>query len=393
MIQLASPLVPVTFTPEIEALIAADAPVAIGVSGGKDSCEVAFRVHEELEARGHKGPRILIHSHLGDIEWEDSLPTCERLAAVLGWELVVVRRNAGGMIERWETRWENNVKRYVELSCVTLILGWSTASMRFCTSELKSQVIASYLVKRFPNSVILSVSGVRASESAQRAKAPVSKVQKRLTSAKHNTWGFDWNAILHASTRDVYASLARRGFELHEAYRIFNTSRVSCSFCILSAEADLHASARCPGNHRPYIRLVTLEVASAFSFQSNRWLGDVAPDLLTPELRDGLAVAKLRAARRERAQAKIPKHLLYDKQGWPRAVPTQGEAELLCEVRREVSETMGVPVLYTEPDTLRARYQELLDEKERREARKRRSGQAAPAPADDSTANYELFAA
>jgi 3'-phosphoadenosine 5'-phosphosulfate sulfotransferase (PAPS reductase)/FAD synthetase len=128
--------------PEVDALVAAGAPVAIGVSGGKDSCVAAIATVEHLDQVGHTGPRILIHSDLGSVEWRDSLPTCERLAARLGLELVVVRRAAGDMLSRWETRWENSKRRYADLSCVRVILPWSTPAMRFCTSELKSAVIA-----------------------------------------------------------------------------------------------------------------------------------------------------------------------------------------------------------------------------------------------------------
>lgn len=113
---------PVSVTPEISELLAADAPVCIGVSGGKDSSAVAIRLSEYLDQIGHKGPRLLIHSDLGVVEWKDSLPTCRRLAARLGWELVVVKRGAGDLMERWEKRWQNNVERYENLSCVRLIL-------------------------------------------------------------------------------------------------------------------------------------------------------------------------------------------------------------------------------------------------------------------------------
>src|SRR5581483_2926625 len=98
----------------------------------------------------HRGPRVLIHSDLGRVEWGDSLPQCERLAAHLGLELIVVRRQAGGLMERWQTRWANNVARCAALECVKLILPWSTASMRFCTSELKTAIICRELVQRFP---------------------------------------------------------------------------------------------------------------------------------------------------------------------------------------------------------------------------------------------------
>lgn len=189
----------------IERLLAADAPVAIGVSGGKDSCALAFAVVAHLDAIGHRGPRVLVHSDLGRVEWKDSLPTCERLAAVLGLELMIVRRAAGDMMDRWLTRWTNNLRRYVELECVKIILPWSTPSMRFCTSELKTAVITAALSKRFPGCAIVSAAGIRREESSARSEAPVSKPQPKLTSKKRGTTGIDWNPILEWTENDVRA--------------------------------------------------------------------------------------------------------------------------------------------------------------------------------------------
>jgi tRNA(Ile)-lysidine synthase TilS/MesJ len=121
----------VSSTPEVDALLDGDAVVAIGVSGGKDSVACALAVARHLDLIGHTGPRVLVHADLGRVEWKDSAPACERLAAHLGWELLTVRRKAGDMLARWQKRWENNVTRYRELSCVRLILPWSTPSMRF----------------------------------------------------------------------------------------------------------------------------------------------------------------------------------------------------------------------------------------------------------------------
>jgi hypothetical protein len=42
------------------------------------------------------------------------------------------------MVERWESRWESSVRRYAALETVTLVLPWSTPSMRFCTSAALS---------------------------------------------------------------------------------------------------------------------------------------------------------------------------------------------------------------------------------------------------------------
>lgn len=184
----------VALTPEVTQLLAKDCVVAIGVSGGKDSDACSLAVSHYLDEIGHAGPRVLIHADLGRVEWRDSLPSCERLAAKIGWELIVVQRKAGDMLARWEGRWANNVKRYQELSCVKLILPWSTPSMRFCTSELKVDVITSALKKRFPTRDIINVAGIRRQESANRSRMPVSAPLAKLQ--RKGYVGLSWNAII-----------------------------------------------------------------------------------------------------------------------------------------------------------------------------------------------------
>lgn len=345
--------------PDVHALLAAHAPVAFGVSGGKDSSAMVLATSAYLDQIGHVGPRVLIHSDLGRVEWADSLPTCERLAAHIGLELVVVRRQAGGLMERWLTRWQNNVARYANLKCVKLILPWSTASMRFCTSELKTAIICRELVQRFPGQAIISASGIRREESPKRAKAPIAAEQSKLRSVTHQTSGYDWHPILDWTLADVLAIHERRGFPLHEAYRVYGSSRVSCAFCILGSAGDLAASANCPDNHAIYREMVDLEIASTFSFHDDRWLGDVAPHLLSGDQRTGLKEAKRRARARASAEARIPQHLLYTK-GWPTVMPTLDEARLIAWVRCAVAEAVDIDIQYTTAGTVRDRYAELM---------------------------------
>jgi 3'-phosphoadenosine 5'-phosphosulfate sulfotransferase (PAPS reductase)/FAD synthetase len=80
-------------------------PVAIGVSGGKDSSALAVRTMSFLDELSHAGPRVLIHSDLGRIEWQRSLSLCEDLADRLRVELIVVRRRRGDLLQRWRQRW------------------------------------------------------------------------------------------------------------------------------------------------------------------------------------------------------------------------------------------------------------------------------------------------
>lgn len=347
----------ITTTNQVDHLIRAGSPVAIGVSGGKDSDAAAFATIDYLNQLGHTGPRVLIHSDLGRVEWSESLPQCERLAARLGLELIVVRRQAGDMMDRWLTRWANNVARYANLECVKVILPWSTASMRFCTSELKTAIICRELIKRFPSSTILSAAGIRREESPNRAKAPIARPQPRLTSAAHSTSGLDWLPILDWTLDDVLTLHHERGFPLHEAYA--TNSRVSCMFCILASRADLAATTTWAQSHALYREMVDLEITSTFAFQDSGWLGDLAPRLLSDAQRVGLASAKRRAAERERIEAQIPAHLLYTK-GWPTCMPSLAEARLLAEVRRDVAETLDLDIRYTQADAIRARYAELM---------------------------------
>ena len=374
---------------EIRALVAADAPVAVGVSGGKDSCAAAIAVVEHLRAVGHKGPVVLVHADLGDpdpalnVEWTDSLPTCERLAAFLGVELIVTRRAAGGMMKRWIKRWENNVARYAQLSCVKIILPWSTPSMRFCTSELKSAPIAAELVRRFPGQKIISACGIRREEGngremSARTNAATSKVNNRLTNKRHKTSGVDWNPIAAWSTQDVFAICAARGFAMHEGYGL-GMGRISCRFCIMQDLSDQRVSASVVDNAPVLRTIVGLEVRSTFAFQGSRWLGDVAPQLLDETTRAVLAAAKERAKKRVEIEARIPKHLLYTK-GWPTVMPTQDEAELLCAVRREVADLLGIRIQYTNPAALLARYAELMGQKAAKEAATARSKKRTPKP-------------
>jgi hypothetical protein len=65
--------VKIASTPEIDARISSGAPVAISVSGGKDSQACALATFNHLDLVGHAGPRLLVHADLGMVEWNDSL--------------------------------------------------------------------------------------------------------------------------------------------------------------------------------------------------------------------------------------------------------------------------------------------------------------------------------
>ncbi|WP_244131264.1 phosphoadenosine phosphosulfate reductase family protein [Burkholderia gladioli] len=382
----------VCLSPEVQAMLDRNAVVAIGVSGGKDSDACAIAVSRYLDSIGHTGPRLLVHSDLGRIEWKDSLPSCERLAERLGMELLVLQRQAGDMLDRWEARWQNCVTRYEELSCVKVILPWSTPSMRFCTSEMKTHLICSALKKRFPEGDILNVTGIRHQESKNRSTMPIWAPNSELN--RKGGVGITWNAIIDWPVQDVVYAIHDAGLALHEAYTTYGASRVSCCFCIMSSEADLIASALCEDNHEPYIRMVELEAQSSFAFQGNRWLADVAPQILSESLRGQVEQAKVIAAQRQVIEAEIPKHLLYTK-GWPTCLPTREEAELLARVRRQVSALLGFNAGCLDAASVYERYESLMALKKAKEAKGKKGlvEEVSPPQADLCFAQQaELFA-
>lgn len=349
----------VSITDEVQNLLDAGAVCAIGVSGGKDSQACTVAVINYLDSIGHTGPRVLVHADLGRVEWDDSLPVCEELAERFGLELMVVRRPAGDMMDRWQSRWKANLKRYAELSCVKLILPWSTPALRFCTSELKVDVITRALKGRFPDHDIVNVAGIRRQESTTRSKMPVSALQEKLKRARKQKVGVTWNAIIDWKLEDVFASIAQSGLRLHEAYVRYAVSRVSCVFCIMSCQADLRASAACENNADVYREMVQLEADSTFAFQGQHWLADTAPQLLSADLRLAVAQAKEKAAHRVDIESRIPSHLLYTK-GWPTAVPSDDDARILASVRQEMALLLGIELAYTTPESIQQRFAELI---------------------------------
>lgn len=352
-------------------LIQAGSPVAVSVSGGKDGAAAAIMVHRFLKRIGHRGPFILIHSDLGSIEWKESLNHCRRLAEFLGARLYVVRRELGGMIEQWEQRWQSSLRRYANLETVALVSPWSSAGSRFCTRSQKIDQISQFLTKLFPGQQIVSVVGLRHEESMGRAKKPISEVDKNLQRA-NGTSGRTWYPVIEFTVEEIVRVHLDAGFPLHEAYTVYESSRLSCSFCVLSSRADLLASASCADNHDAYRHLVGIEALTGFSFQPKKWLGDLRPELLGEDLRERLEKGKRRAALRLAAEARIPQEMLFSKV-WPTFQPLHEWSQLLAEVRVEVAEIIQFPINYRTGLSVHSRYRELLEARERKALKEKRA--------------------
>lgn len=345
--------------------VARGAWFAFNLSGGKDSTACAFAATALLDQLGHpRSRRIAIHADLGRAEWRSTPATVAAIAECLGLPLVVVRRSAGDMVARWEQRFANGCRRYENLELYHLIGPWSSASLRFCTSELKAQVIGPELARRYRGETIVSVIGLRRAESAARRDTPISRHDPRFAKPGNaaKTRMISWHPLVDWSTDNVFACHDRYDLPLHEAYRCHGSSRLSCAFCVLASGADLAAATRATGNHGLYRHLVAMEAASTFSFQPGRWLADVAPQLLAPSLGRDIVVAKREAIQRRAMEGAMPPDLRFVK-GRPPRLPTLAEAGVIAEVRGALLRRHGLANLYPDAGAVMWRFAALLEAK------------------------------
>lgn len=348
-------------TPIIDRAIADGAQVALNLSGGKDCGAVAALTMKRLDQLGHpRDRRFAIHAYLGRAEWQSSPAQVEAQAAALGVKLIVVSKRSGDLVSRFEQRWELGLADYVDLRLYNLRGPWASPSLKFCQSEQKIQVMGPHLARAFRGQTIINVVGIRREESHNRRNAEVSKLQTRYAPIgnKFGTRMITWHPGVDLLEAEVYEINRRYGIPLAESYGL-GGSRHSCAFCIMASLNDLAVAASAEGNHWLYRHYVGMEVASTFSFQPNRWLGDVAPQLLDAQLRDQLASAKALAAARRAIEAAMPARHRYVK-GWPLYLPSLDEAEVIARARRQILAHHHAASPFVTASAVRDRFAELL---------------------------------
>ena len=354
-------------SPDVRAAIEAGAPVAFSLSGGKDSVSISHATAQMLDRLGHpRARRVAIHADLGRIEWQSTPATVEAAAGMLGVPLLIVRNKSFDMLSKWERRFELGCRRYEQLLTYHLTAPWSSASNRFCTSEMKTQVILPELLRQFPGERIVSVVGIRREESPRRRLTPVSKLEPDCYTRKSGANILTWHPGVDVREDEVYAYCARYGLPLPESYGL-GTTRHGCAFCVLASAHDIVIAARAPGNRGVYLHLVDREASSTFSFQPDRWLGDVAPELLPASLAADLARGQALGAERLRLEAALPASLRYVK-GWPQRVPSIDEAAVILGIRTRIMAMHGLTSPYATAVQVRDRIAELHDAQRLKEA-------------------------
>lgn len=361
-------LPPLAIDATIRNALSAGAWVAFSLSGGKDSGAAGYAVTRFLDQIGHpRDRRLAIHADLGRAEWDTTPAIVEAVAAHIGVPLTIVRRAAGDLVARWEQRFENGKARYETLETYHLIGPWSSSHMRFCTAEQKAQTIGPALARRFRGETIISVIGIRREESANRRNAPVAQIDTRFAKPgnRHGTRMLTWHPLAEWSADDVFACHEAGAVPLHEAYSVHGATRLGCRYCVLASLHNLAVSATVPANLDNYLHLVGMEASSTFSFQPGRWLADVAPHLLPPDLAAAIAGARQDATERRTIEAAMPPDLRFVK-GWPPRLPTEDEAARIATARTPILRRHGLRNLYPHAAAVRARFAELIALKDAR---------------------------
>ena len=298
-----SPIANLALTPAVEAALRDGAWVSYSVSGGKDSSAAIIAAEAALDAIGHpRDKRLMMHADLGRIEWAETLPHVQRLASVFNLPLRIVEHTSHDMISRWERRGDLGRERWAEGSTTNLIGPWSSASLRFCTSEMKIHVMSR--AKRELSGPVVTVMGIRREESTGRAKTPYEAPDTAMKRYGRSDC-FVWNPVADWTKSQVFAAHEEKSIPLHDAYGLGST-RLSCSFCVLANLNDLTVASAQDGNLETYRLLVEMEAKYGFSFQASRWLADVRPQLLTTGLLSDIERAKIAAARRRELEKSYP---------------------------------------------------------------------------------------
>lgn len=255
-------IAPAPERPSIDALIERGALFVVNHSGGKDSQAMLIRLLERIP----RAQLLVVHASLGEFEWHGALEHAQRQAAAAGLPFIVARA-VKTFLEMVERRYA--VRPGPNSSC------WPSSANRQCTSDLKRGPIERE-VRRWAKangfSTIVSCMGMRAAESAARAKREAFTVNKRGT-VKGRDW-FEWLPIHDMPTDEVFRTIERAGQTLHPAY-LSGNQRLSCVFCIFGSPTDIANGAR----HRPdlYRRYREIEQRTGYTMhQSRRSLDELA---------------------------------------------------------------------------------------------------------------------
>lgn len=198
-----------------------DSVFVASVSGGKDSTATFLLMRALAEQRAAEGRKFDVRYVFADTVWE-AQETYDYLAMIEREFGITIDRvgTPGGMVAKIRER-----------------AGFPARKQRWCTRELKVFAIRAYhdAIMEREGVDTVSVIGIRAEESADRAKMPVFGFD--------DLWGgYVWRPMIAASIGDVLAVHHAAGIPVNPLYRK-GFSRVGCNPCIYATKEEIALTA------------------------------------------------------------------------------------------------------------------------------------------------------
>ncbi len=243
-------------------------------SGGKDS-QAMYALLAQLPLQAEQ--LIVIHATLGVVEWPG-----------------VIAHIKANIREEHHLLLAESVKSFIQM---VLRRGmWPSPSTRQCTSDLKrgpiERELRRYIKRRGLSGQVISCMGMRAEESAARAKRGPWKFSAR-NSKSGRRW-FEWLPIHDMIVEEVFETIAGAGQKPYWSYSR-GMQRLSCKLCIMASASDLTISAGL--NPEMYAMYVLMERLLGHTFSMpgkggvRRWLPDVTG--IEPSHEDRRAAARV----------------------------------------------------------------------------------------------------
>ena len=208
------------------------------IAGGRDS-QAMYQVVKQYFPDDQI---IIVHANLGEVEWDGVLDHIR--SNVDGKKVNVVQNEKRDFLQMVEERGM-----------------WPSPSFRTCTSDLKTSPIRKFMRQKMSerNAVVAyNCMGLRAEESANRAKKAILSVNVELTYKDvSKRLVYDFNPIFEMLTGEVFETIRDAGQKAFWAYK--RNERLSCVFCIMGSSNDLiHGAMQRP---QLYARYCATEIA------------------------------------------------------------------------------------------------------------------------------------
>lgn len=216
----------------------------------------------------------VFHAHLPRVEWPGVRELAAEQAAALGLRYVEMKRTQNDLLDHVKARGM-----------------WPSPRQRYCTSDHKRAVshrLYTQVAKEWRERTgqkrpcrILSCMGMRAEESAFRAKMKPFEKIKRASNGRREV--YQWLPLHSWTVEQVWETIQESELPHHYAYDL-GMPRLSCCFCIFAPKSALVLAGK--HNRELLEEYVAVEEEINHTFKTNLSLKEVLDEVDQPQSDD-----------------------------------------------------------------------------------------------------------